>query len=1179
MIGFAAADIAQRRALHPDESVWVAASAGTGKTKVLTDRLLALMLGGTDPARLLCLTFTRAAAAEMANRVNKRLATWTTMPPGALAQELVALTGRFPREDDIARARQLFARVLDVPGGAKIVTIHAFCQSLLSRFPIEAGVPPEFAVIDERSAGEALAEAAEAVINAARSEQGRADGLAEALAIVARYAPEERFVELMREIVAERGKVRLALADGEAVLRRRLWAKFSVPHQATLDGLMAAFCAPGAADDAGLRATAAALADGSPSDRERGAILARWCGDPAQRHGMLDQYIDAFLTARGEIRQILVTRAAAAKAAGDAVAVLQAEAARIVRFVAERAGLGLIDATVALARVGDAVLAAYERRKRLHGLLDYDDLVLKALDLLRRSGVAPWVLFKLDGGLDHILIDEAQDTNPEQWEIVAALAAEFFAGDGAGDRIRTVFAVGDAKQSIYSFQRADPRAFVEMRRHFEGRVNAARRKWAVVPLEISFRAAEPLLRAVDAVFHQAGAADGVALDGGAIRHVAARAGQAGLVELWPPVPAVPGEEPPLYPSPGSPPPFPPPLAGEGQGGAIDPAAARRRPAEPRTRLARAIAATIAGWLDRGERLEPRGRALQAGDVMVLVRRRNEFVGDLLRALKQRGVPVAGADRLALAEELAVQDLIALGRFLLLPEDDLTLATVLKGPLFGVSEDELFLLAYNRGKDTLWSRVRRLAPEYPAVRQAFERLRGLLARADFVPPFELYAEILGAGGGRRAILERLGAEAADPVEEFLGLALAYEREHVPSLQGFLRWIAAGDIEVKRDFGERQRDEVRILTVHGAKGLEAPVVFLPDTMQLPERRVGLLWSEDGGLPLWCPGRDLAAPFYASERAALRRRQLQEYRRLLYVALTRAQDRLYVCGWQTQRPAQEAPCWHALCEAGWTGLAEAVPFDTRPLIGERDGWSGNALRLTAAQTAPPSRERPAAGIRISGPVPGWVKAPPPSEPSPPKPLLPSRPSGPEPATLSPLAIAGRDRFKRGLLVHRLLQSLPELPDAERESAARRFLALPVHALAPEELQEIAAEIMTVLTDPRLAELWGPASQAEVPVVGLIPGPSAGTEHALSGQIDRLVVTPERVLIVDFKTVRPAPTREDEVPPIYLQQLATYRAALGRIYRDRRIDCALLWTDGPLLMRISPELLARHSPGGAPA
>ncbi len=352
----------------------------------------------------------------------------------------------------------------------------------------------------------------------------------------------------------------------------------------------------------------------------------------------------------------------------------------------------------------------------------------------------------------------------------------------------------------------------------------------------------------------------------------------------------------------------------------------------------------------------------------------------------------------------------------------------------------------------------------------------------------------------------------------------------------------------------------------------------TYRLPDRQASLLWSENEGLPLWRPRRDLAAPFYLAERDRLRSRQLQEYRRLLYVALTRAQDRLYVCGWETKRPAREASSWHALCQAGWTGIATPVPFDTRKLIGARDGWSGEVLRLSGAQTAPPARDRPLAGARHAGPMPAWALTPPMPEPSPPKPLLPSRPSGPEPATLSPLATAGRDRFKRGLLVHRLLQSLPELPPPEREAAARRFLALPLHGLDEGAQAEICAETLAVLDDPGLAELWGPDAQAEVPVVGLIPGSSPGTEHALSGQIDRLVVTQARVLIVDFKTVRPAPVTEDEVPPIYLRQLATYRAALARIYPGRPVDCALLWTDGPLLMPISPGLLARHLPGQLP-
>ncbi len=859
---------------------------------------------------------------------------------------------------------------------------------------------------------------------------------------------------------------------------------------------------------------------------------------------MLATYPGAFLTAEGEIRKTLITLDAARAARCDGRAVLAAEAERIKKFREARAAVALVEASSALVRLGGALMDAYAERKSARATLDYDDLVSTALDLLRRPGVAPWVLFKLDGGIDHILIDEAQDTNPEQWSIVATLAEEFYAGEGARDQARTIFAVGDAKQSIFSFQRADPHAFLRMRNHFEARISAARQDWQVVPLDISFRSTEPVLRAIDAIFRHEAAHDGVALDAGEIRHIAARTGQAGLVELWPPA----------LPQPDEPP---------------DPMAlpvTRRRTTEPRTRVAAAIAATIGQWLERREMLEARGRPIRPGDIMVLVRRRNEFVGELLRALKQRNIPVAGADRLILTEQLAVQDLVALGRFLLLPEDDLTLATVLKGPLFGMSEETLFDLAHDRGKERLWARLRAGAAGDPRLRDAADRLSALLARADFIPPYELYAEILGAQGGRRALLERLGLEAEDPVEEFLALALAYEREHVPSLQGFLRWLAAGDTEVKRDFGARQRDEVRILTVHGAKGLEAPVVFLPDTMQVPNPPESLLWTARDGIPLWCPRRALAVSAYSVEKQALRARQLQEYRRLLYVALSRAQDRLYICGWQTRDPPKEV-CWHALCRTGLAEVATPFAFDMTAVIGA-DGWSGEGLRLTGAQTAPPVRERPAEATPAGRALPTWVTQQPPVETEPPRPLAPSRPSGEAPPARSPLAAAGHDRFKRGLLVHRLLQSLPDLPIEERDVAARRFLALPVHGLAAAEQDEIGRETLAVLNHPDFAPLFGPGSQAEVPLVGLIGG------YAVSAQIDRLIVERNEVLIVDYKTLRPPPVDEHKVAPIYLRQLAIYRAALARIYPRRDIRCALLWTEGPRLMPISPEILAGYLP-----
>jgi ATP-dependent helicase/nuclease subunit A len=1145
----------QRAAADGRFSVWVAASAGTGKTKVLTDRVLNLLLHGNAPGRILCLTFTKAAAAEMAIRINAHLAEWATISEAALIEDVEELTGAMPDEVLLQHARRLFARVLETPGGMKILTIHAFCQSLLRRFPIEAGIAPHFEVMDERSAAELLAEAREAVLAAARDEAGTV--LADALGEMTRYVPEEGFAELLGTLTLERSRFAQVGLDGARfpVFLERLHAALGVPRGATVETIINAASSEEAFDAPGLHEAASVLlASRAPTDRERGACIKAWLDAPAKRAAMIADYASAFITGKGTVTTRLITKSEAA-AAPHVAAVLLAEARRVESVLAARNACALLHASAAMARIADALLGAYAEKKALHAALDYDDLILKTRDLLGRSGVAAWVLFKLDGGLDHILVDEAQDTNPEQWEVVAALAEEFFSGRGARAGHRTIFAVGDAKQSIYSFQRADPRAFMRMREHFAARVAAAADppvdiRWRTVDLDISFRSTATVLRAVDAVFARPEASAGVAFDGTPIRHAEQRRGHAGRVELWPPVTPDAEEDSPAW----------------------QPPVVQQRVRRPEARLAEAMAAQIHHWLDTGERLEARGRRLRAGDVMVLVRRRGSFVPTLIRALKQRDIPVAGADRMRLAEQLVVEDLVALGHFLLLPEDDLTLASVLKGPLFGIDEETLFTLAHGRGERRLWAELRRRATEDLALHRAAAELQSLLARVDFAAPYELFADILAARGGRRAILARLGPDSSDPLDEFLALALAYERTHTPSLEGFLHWLQTGDTEIKRDLDQGRRDEVRILTVHGAKGLQAPVVFLPDTLQVPTETPRLLWISDaaGELPLWLPRRDLDAPAAQAARLEAQRRRDEEYRRLLYVAMTRAEDRLYVCGWQTQRAPADG-CWYNLVAAGLAAIAE--PFECAPLGGE-DGWSGPGLRLDGAQMVPAKDDNAASlDAPVETELPVWARQPPPPEPAPPKPLAPSRPSLAEPASRSPLGGAeeGGAGFKRGLLIHRLLQILPDLPGVARHAAALRFLARPVHDLMPEAQAEIAAEILAILDDPAFAALFGPDSQAEVPVVGLIG------DYALSGQIDRLVVGASEVLIVDYKTLRPPPASPADVPPVYLRQLAAYRAAVATVYPDKSVRCALLWTDGPRLMAMPTELVDRWAPNAA--
>ncbi len=1140
----------QRRAANPRASAWVAASAGSGKTKVLTDRVLSLLLAGVAPQRILCLTFTKAAAAEMAQRINAELGTWAIADEQALDAALVKLTGGPVDAEQHARARRLFAQVLDVPDGMKIMTIHAFCQSVLRRFPIEADVVPHFAVMDERDSDELLAAVQFELMARAQTDSGV---LAASMADIASRIHELRFPDLMAELAAARGRVAdlIARHGGVDGLVAAIYRALGLDVGETPNGVIAAACDDASIDSAALRRACAALAQGSPADQDRAAAIGSWLEAAGDRRDLFEAYCGVFLTQRGEVRKSLITKPALATdpAVGD---ILDAEAMRIEAVQAKLRSANVAEATSVLVRLGAALIESYARHKSARALLDYDDLIIRTRQLLEADGRAAWVLFKLDGGIDHILIDEAQDTNADQWRVVAALADEFFAGYGrrdealeeAGLPARSVFAVGDVKQSIYSFQGAQPQAFEAMRRYFNRRAIDAELGWDDVRLEVSFRSTSPVLRAVDAVFDRTPARIGVVAGEESLQHLPIRAGAGGCVEIWPPLKPI---------GPPEPEPWKPPVERVSVAGA-------------RERLAGLVARQIAAWVHNGEVLASRGRPIEPSDIMVLVRRRGAFVEALVRALKDLNVAVAGVDRMVLNEQLAVMDLLALGEFLLLPEDDLTLATVLKGPLLGLTDDDLFALAYQRD-GTLWQALRERTAADPRFARAHDFLARLLADVDYLRPYELFAQILNQGG-QAAILARLGPDAADPLDEFLSLALAYERTNTPSLQGFLHWMETGSAEVKRDL-EQAGGAVRVMTVHGAKGLQAPIVILPDTMQVPVAASHLLWPDDADIVLWAPraeDRDAAA---TAAHARARDLQAEEYRRLLYVAMTRAEDRLYICGWETARGTPDN-CWYQLVRDALEEIAQ--PTESRFLADDPETIDATVLRLDTAQ-----RDVPDAGAAASQPIeapplPDWAAQPAPPEPSPSRPLAPSR-AQQDPPVRSPIkATDDLIRFKRGNIIHYLLQWLPEVPAEQRRQAARRYLARPSLELPEEAQDRLAAEALAVLEDDAFARLFSPAGLAEVPISGVVTDRD-GSKRVVSGQIDRLLVADGTVTVVDYKSNRPPPLTADAVSPVYLRQMAAYRALLADAFPGYNIRCCLLWTDGPRLMVLAEDLLDQHT------
>ena len=1056
---------AQRLAAHPKHSAWVAASAGSGKTKVLTDRVLNLLLEGCAPERLLCLTFTKAAAAEMANRVRTRLGEWAIASAEALIQSLTDLIGASPSPEQCTRARSLFATTLDTPGGLKIQTIHSFCQSLLKRFPLEADLSPFFKVATDTEQKSLLKQAFYRAMEDP------------ALQPLCHRLSESAFEELNTFILQMRSDfegthepaISRALETGgvtEEILRQSLLQH--IPEDK-------------------LRQAIPCLLEGSPTDQERGQNLADFLNFPQEnKRQRYEDYLSLFLTQQGEPRARLVTQKLTLRYP-DLKDLLTDEANRLETWLEKWHALEISEFSQAFLKYAKTFLTTYGDLKRTQSLLDYEDLILKTAALLRNPG-CHWVLYKLDGGLDHILLDEAQDTSPTQWQVIRAIAEEFYANTATNDKTRTLFIVGDGKQSIYSFQGADPAVFEQMQRDLRTFAQTSQNAWQDVDLTVSFRSTPEILALVDNVFAKSRLASS---------HLPFRKEAPGLVEMWPLVEKV--KDPALLP-------WQPPLTQLIQ-------------APPQKRLAQVMADRIQDWLKGGG---PLSHPITPGDILILVRRRTGFVESLIQALKERQVPVAGVDRLWLLEGIGVQDLLKIAEFLLLPEDDLTLATILKGPLFNLSEEDLFILTHGREKASLWQRLTK-DDKFTAIATV---LRDLLSRADFLTPFALYSYILGPLGGRKAWHAHLGPEVVDFLDEFLNLCLTFQDTHPPSLQGFLHWVSQEVIELKRDLD--QSDLVRIMTVHGSKGLQAPIVFLPDTTQPPVDLPPFAFHE--GALVWLPPSQKDIPLTKHLKQTLHQSQMEEYERLLYVALTRAEDALYICGWESA--AQES--WYTRIQEGLHPLAEE--FECEPL--QAKGWRYGTVQQGGAMTA---RTAPPPFL-----LPRWLQTEPIPEQTP-KILRPSE--GDETLTgPSPFGVFGT---QRGILIHKLLEILPTVETVEREKAAHTYLVQ--KGVAPELIPDMIDSVQRVLE--AYPDLFGPDSVAEVPLMGHLG------EALLSGQIDRLVVGENHVLIIDFKTHGTVPSTLAHIPSAYIKQMALYRTALAQIYPKKEIICGLLWTEIPRL------------------
>lgn len=1102
------ATLTQVRAADPAASTWLSANAGSGKTRVLIDRVARLLLAGTDPQRVLCLTYTRAAASEMQNRLFRRLGKWAMLPETNLRRALAELgVTKTIDAEALARARRLFARAIETPGGLKIQTIHSFCAALLRRFPLEAGIAPDFAELDDRSAAllraevlEDLASGADVAAVDALAGLNSGDDPDKLLALLARNSD-----VFAHPLSCDEVWKRFDLPPGYDV--RRLLDETFVGDEARLVAALVDVLAASGANDSKAAAKLARI-DLSPPDIGSLAAL-----EGVFLHGAKAEVAGPFTAKIGSFP----TKAAQAGAAAPLLPALDAFMARVEAARARRIALAAAEKTLALHRFAGAFLPRYAARKAARGWLDFDDLITRAAALLGDRGVASWVLFRLDGGIDHILVDEAQDTSPAQWQVIERLAEEFTAGEGARATERTVFVVGDKKQSIYSFQGADLLAFDRMRTLFRSRYAAVGRAMEDMELLHSFRSADAVLRVVDLTF------DGAVNRGlgGPTQHRAFHHDKPGRVDLWQPVPKPGGAAPENW---------------------FDPVDILTE-AHEHVVLARKIAAEIRRLIQAGTLIQAGGcvRPVHAGDFLILVQGRQALFAEIIRACKGAGLEIAGADRLKLGAELAVKDVLALLNFLALQEDDLSLAAALRSPLFDWSEGALYDLAQGRGpKEFLWAALRDRADRHAPTLAILHDMRDA---ADFLRPFELIERILTRHRGRDRLLARLGPEAEDGIDALLAQALAYEHTGTPSLTGFLVWMETGEIEVKRRL-DAAGAAIRVMTVHGAKGLEAPIVILPDSARRGDRDRDAILLDDRNAAFWKVAAGDRPPVIASLRAAERDRQRLERMRLLYVAMTRAESWLIVCAAGETGTGEDS--WYALIEAAMERAgAERQPVDG----GDWDFGPGQRFQLGTW----PDRLADAPAAAQPVPVvdlPDWVALPAPTA-APVRPVL--SPSSLGGAKALP-GDMGRDEAqakRHGAMVHLLLEHLPDWPQDRWPAIAHMLLQAEMGA-DPAEIAPVLAEAAQALANPDLAAILR-VGLREVEVTATLAELGGAR---LQGTIDLLAVWPDHVVVIDYKSNALIPDRPDAVPEGILRQMGAYAAMLDAIYPGRRIDVAIFWT-----------------------
>ncbi|ACN95221.1 UvrD-helicase domain-containing protein [Wolbachia pipientis] len=1087
-------------AINPNFSVWVNASAGTGKTKILIDRVLRLLL--ENKRNILCLTFTNAAANEMENRIHSILSKWAICSDSVLAADLeqldffpmssqcVTLGSQHPylssqcvtlgsrkNKDYLTRARRLFSELENL--GLTIQTIHAFCYKLISSFPIEAGIAPNCTLSECK-------ELHSIIFNKVLHNETVQDDIN----LIATEIDENKLRDLLYTLCIKRS----ISANDSKYIKDKLSAPDEI-HDLQSETIEH------------VERLAEILSEGSKRDQSYSAILYSTVipvldtGIQKKRTSVsysddtgikwndtkIENLAKVFLKSESHEKKSISSIATKSilEKFKDAEQIIESVQNVVFTHIRDMNSYQIFKRTSSLLGVFKVYVDLYNSEKSKNALLDYNDIIDLATNLLSDPDHKDWVLFNLDQKIDHILVDEAQDNSISQWKIITNLCDEFFAGN---DEKRTLFVVGDVKQSIYRFQGANPHLFNYMQQYFHTKTGG--RDWISCQLEKSFRSTPEVLMLVDRIFNNFRAE--ISFNDNEIKHVPHRENDQGYIEIWPALPRRKEKE---------------------QRALQIPLTCKEGYTIADRLLAQTIANRIHNWLNEGRILVAKDRHIEPRDIMILVRQRNVLVDYIISELKKANVPVVGRDYFRIMDYIAVQDLIALAEFLLLQANDLALANALKSPLFNFTEDDLFNIAYDRKEHSLWERIQ----DYSVV--IYSELNYLINLSRTESPLALFTHILRTG--KKKFAARLGLECFEVLDEFMNLVLQFEN---PSLQAFVQWIKENNPEIKNDM-QSERNAVRIMTIHKSKGLQAPIVFLVDTNTVPRNSESIIFDGTEA-PFWCGKNNNAYCDQVKREKKLE--DYNEYLRLLYVALTRAEDELYIL---SKEPVQKGSWYDLITKYGEP--YEKKQRGLRPIFKEK-------VEVLCVNANYPYiyKKRDYFDVPVISLPPALAHS---SVSSQRVTLESSEKEGAEWIPVS--ATWMTDGYARGLIIHSILQYMPKIEKERRKNWVRKYLD---NINISEDKDEIYSKILAF--NEKYGYLFDLEGKSEITLSGIIDG------EPVLVRLDRLCITQDKAIIIDYKSHRNVSVSLlNEIK----KQMLTYKTLVQEIYPNKQVEFMVIWVE----------------------